>query len=114
MNTAFWLTIQLERKRISLPLPIILPLVFVIEILVILPITVYAIVKVVRLVFINTFSNRSCNEHKANETEKLLLRLAYGFYLSRLTLVFILHGRGFKIVVCENDKKIQIVGCWKC
>jgi hypothetical protein len=86
MNTAFLLTIQLEGKRISLPLPIILPLVIVIEILAILPITVYAIVK----------------------RKKFLLRLAYGFYLSRLMLVFILHGRGFKIVVCENDKKIQI------
>ncbi|MBM3240927.1 hypothetical protein FJZ31_31990 [Candidatus Poribacteria bacterium] len=92
MNTAFWLTIQLERKLISLPLPIILPLVFLLEILAILPITFYAIVK----------------------KKKLLLRLAYGFYLSRLMLVFILHGRGFKIFVGENNKKVQIVGCRKC
>ena len=92
MKTAFWLTIQLEGKRISLPLPIILPLAFVIEILAILPFTVYAIVK----------------------KEKLLFRLAYGFYLSRLMLVFILHGRRFKIGVCENGKKVQIVGRRKC
>ena len=92
MNTAFWLTIQVEEKRISLPLLIILPLAFAIEILAILPITIYAIVK----------------------KEKFLFKLAYGFYLSRLMLAFILHGRRFKIGVYENGKKVRIVGCRKC
>ena len=87
MNSIFWLTIQIKERRILLPLPIILPFALVIELCAFLPMIVYAIRK----------------------KEPILLKLAYGFYFSRLMLAFILHGRGFKISVCENGKNIQVV-----
>jgi len=88
MNPIFWFKIQIKGRRISLPLPLILPCAFVLEILALLPLTVYAIVK----------------------KETIFLKLAYGFYLSRFIFVFITHGRGFLISVCENGDKVQIIG----
>jgi len=88
MSPIFWLKIQIKGRRLSLPIPIILPIAFVLEILALLPMTVYAIVK----------------------KETIFLKLAYGFYLSRLIFVFIIHGRGFLISICENNNQVRIIG----
>ena len=90
MHLTFWLTIQIGKKRISLPLPFILLLALVIEILAFLPMTIYAIWK----------------------KKTFLLRLAVGFYLSKLALILIFYSHGLKVSVSENDEKIQIVGGW--
>ncbi len=92
MNPIFWLRIKIEERRISLPLPIILPLAFVLEMLAMLPMIVYA----------------------TRKKEPILFKLACGFYLSRLILALIIHGRGFLISVVENGKKVQIAGGRKC
>jgi hypothetical protein len=91
MHVTFWLTIQIGEKRIPLPLPLILFLALVIELLAFLPMTVYAIWK----------------------KKTFLLRLATGFYLSRLALILIFYSHGLKISVSENDEKIQIGGGWR-
>ena len=88
MNPTFWLTIRVKGKRISLPLPLIFPLVLVIEILAILPMAIYAVRK----------------------KEPLVLRLVSGLYLSRLMLAFTLYGRKFKVSVCEGNDRVQIGG----
>ena len=80
MNPTFWLTVQIGKKRISLPIPLIFFLALVIEILALLPLTVYAIRK----------------------KEPLLRKLATSFYLSRLTFILIFYGHGLKIRVVIN------------
>jgi hypothetical protein len=88
MIPTFWLTIQVAGRRILLPLPLILPLALVAEILALLPVAIYAIRK----------------------REPLPLRVVSGFYLSRFILVFILRGRRFRINVCDGNDQVQIAG----
>jgi hypothetical protein len=88
MAPTFWLTIQVEGRRILLPLPLILPLILVVEILALLPVAIYSIRK----------------------REPLPLRIVSGFYLSRFILVFILRGRKFRVNICDSSDQIQIAG----
>jgi len=92
MFPAFWFTIQIKRRRIALPFPVIFPLVLVMEILAILPAAIYAVWK----------------------KETLPLKFVSGLYLSRLVLAFILYGRRFKVSVCDGSDRVQIGGRrWK-
>lgn len=73
------ITIHFKRKRIFIPLSPILTLILIIEIISIIPITIYALSK----------------------KEAMLFRAAYGFYFSRIILALILYGKGLKIITGE-------------
>lgn len=88
MIPAFWLTIWIKGRRIPFPLPIILPLILVLEILALLPVAIYAIRK----------------------KEALPLKIVSRFCLSRFMLAFILHGREFNINVCDGTDRVGIGG----
>lgn len=88
MLPAFWLTIQVRKRRVSIPFPLALPLILLIEILALLPASVYAVWKR------NSFP----------------LKVAIRFYLSRFILAFVLYGRGLRISVCKGDDRVQVAG----
>jgi hypothetical protein len=88
MSPKFSLTIQIGERRIWLPLPLIFPLVLVMEILALLPMAIYA----------------------TRKKEALPAKLVSRFYLSRFMLAYVLHGRKFKMSVCDGDSKFQIGG----
>ena len=92
MSPTLWLAIRIRGRRIPLPLLLILPLALVAEILALLPVAIYAIRK----------------------KEALPLKLVSRFYLSRLMLVFILHGGKFNVSVCEGTDRVQISGRIRC
>jgi len=88
MIPAFWLTIRIKGRRIPFPLPIILPLVLLLEIMALLPMAIYAVRK----------------------KESLPLKIVSRFYLSRFMLAFIIYGRKFKISVCEGADRVGVGG----
>ena len=88
MSPTFWLTIRVSGRRIPIPLPILFPLAFILEILAIIPVTVYSIRK----------------------KDPLPLKVVSGFYLSRLMLVLMIHGGKFGVRVCEGDNRVYVGG----
>ena len=88
MNPTFWLTIRVKGRRIPLLLPLILPFTLAMEILALIPLAIYAIRK----------------------EEALPLKVVSRFYLSRLMLVLMLHGGGFRVKVCDGDNRVGIGG----
>lgn len=91
MNPTFWLTIRVAGRRIPVLLPIVFPLVLILEILAILPVTIYSIRK----------------------KQVLPLKLVVGFHFSRLMLVLMLHGKAFRVNVCDGDDRVYIGGRWQ-
>lgn len=92
MSPTLWFKIRIRGggKRILIPLPLflILPLVLVVEILAILPVTIYCIRK----------------------REYLPLRVISGFYLSRFIFAFSLHGGRFKVNIRNGNDLVYIGG----
>ena len=88
MNPTFWMTIRIGGRRIPFLLPLVLPLTLVMEILAILPLTIYAIRK----------------------KEYLPLKVVSRLYLSRFMFALMVHGGGFKINVCDGGDRFGIVG----
>ena len=88
MSPTFWFTIRVSGRRIPLPLPILFPLAFVMEILAIIPVTVYSIRK----------------------KDSLPLKVVSRFCLSRLMLVLMLYGGTFGVRVCEGDNRVYVGG----
>ncbi len=88
MSPTFWLTIQVKGRRIPFLLPIILPLILVVEILAIPVVAIYSIRK----------------------KEYFPLKLVSGLYLTRFMLAFMLHGGGFRVRVCDGDDVVRIGG----
>ncbi len=86
MNLKFILIIRIGGRTIWLPLPILLPIVLLLEILAIFP-----------LIFIAIWRK-----------EAFFWRIASGFYISRLLLVFMLYGGQFKIGIRADDRTLQI------
>ncbi len=73
------ITIHFKQKRIFIPLFPILPLIIIMEIIAIIPLTIFALFK----------------------KEPMLLRIAYGFYFSRFIMALIFYGRRLKIITGE-------------
>ena len=88
MSPAFWLTIRVEKRRSFIPLPLVLPLILLLEIAAILPAVIYAL----------------------SRKDPLPLKLVLGFYLSRLMLILVIHGGSFVVKVCDDNDKVQIAG----
>jgi len=88
MRPTFWLTIRVNKRRIPIPLFILFPIVLVLEILAILPLTIYAIWK----------------------RETMPIKIVSRFSLSRLMLVLMLHGGAFGVRVCDGSDRIRVGG----
>jgi len=91
MFPSFWLTVQIKKIRIPLPLFLMLPLIPVLELLAIIPAVIYA----------------------KRSDEKLPLKVVSGLHISRLMLAFALHGRKFGVNVCDGEDTVRIMGRWK-
>ena len=91
MMPAFWFTIHVNKIRIPIFLPIVMPLFLALEIIAFIPMIIIAVIK----------------------KNPFLLRIGTGFYLSRLFLALILHGRKLEVKVCDNNARVRIAGNWK-
>lgn len=92
MKPTFWLTIRVNKKRIPIPLFILFPIVLVLEILAILPLTICAIWK------------------RQNLPLKIVSRTVLRLGLSRLMLALILYGGAFGVRICDGNDRIRVGG----
>jgi hypothetical protein len=90
MMPSFWLTIKVGRKRIPIPILLVLPIILFVEILAIPFVAIYSIRK----------------------RDYLPLRFISGLYLSRLMVILLFYGRGFNVSVCDGDDKVRVAGIW--
>jgi len=90
MIPALWFVVKVNKLRIPIPLFLFFPLALALELIAFVPLLVFAIIK----------------------KRFLFVRLAFGFYLSRLMLALILYGRRFQVKVCDNNSRIRIAGKW--
>ena len=88
MTPALWLAVKVNRLKIPIPLFLLFPLSLAFELIAFVPLLIIAIAK----------------------KRSLFVRLAFGFYLSRLMLALILYGRKFQVKICDNDNRIRIAG----
>jgi hypothetical protein len=87
---AFWFTVQVGGRRIPVPLLLALPLALAADLLALVALIILGLIR----------------------KQRLFLRLATGFLLSRLTLALILYGRRFQISVRDRDQRVRIAGRW--
>jgi hypothetical protein len=90
MIPALWFVTKVNNLRIPIPLFIMLPFAFALELIAFIPLLIFAIVK----------------------KEYLFLNLAFGFYLTRLFFTLTLYGRKFQVKVCDSGNKVNVAGRW--
>jgi len=91
MMPAFWFTINVNKIKIPIFLPLAMPLFLALEIIAFIPLTIIGIIK----------------------KNTMLIRIGTGFYLSRFFLALIFYGRKFEVKVCDSDNRIRIAGNWR-
>lgn len=91
MAPAFWFTLQIKGRRISIPLLLLLPLALLLDLL-----------ALVALCVVGVWKKRA-----------LFIRLSTGFFLSRLTLGLMLWGGNFRIGVNEGQPVVRLYGGWR-
>lgn len=91
MSPAFWLTVQIGRRRLRFPLPLLLPVALALDVLALAALAVLG-----------------CLWRRA-----LFLRLATAFLLSRLALALILHAGRFRIGVNDGNQRVRLYGGWR-
>lgn len=87
---ALWFVVQVGRIRIPIPLFLLLPLFVLLDVVLLL-----------LLVPIGAITRKW-----------LLLRIGAGFYLSRLLAILMLHGRRFRISLCDGQERVRLYGGW--
>jgi hypothetical protein len=90
MIPALWLVTKMNNLRIPIPLLIMIPFAFVLELIAFIPLLILAIVK----------------------KEYFFLKLAFGFYLTRLFFTLTLYGRKLQVKVCDSGNKVNVAGRW--
>jgi len=88
MTPAFWLTVQIGKRRIPIPLVLLFPFSLALDTLALVALSVYGALK----------------------KQALFLRIGSGFYLSRLTVALILYGGRFKIGIHDKKDVVRIFG----
>ena len=92
MKTAFWFTVQVGRRRVSLPLLILLPLTPLLDALVVVGLTVYSI------------RARSASPTRVGAT----------LPLTRLVVTLLLYGGGLNIRVRDyGQDEVRLFGGWQ-
>jgi hypothetical protein len=91
MSPAFWFTLQINRRCVRVPLPLLLPLALVVDLLAAVALLVVAL---------RTRRSR-------------WVRVAALFALSRLTLALILHAGRLRIAVRDGAQGVQLHGGWR-
>ncbi len=91
MAPAFWFTIQVKRRRIPVPLVLVLPLALLLD-----------GVALAALCAVGLWKRMA-----------LLPRIGLGFYLTRLTLGLMLWGGDFRIGVNEGQPVVRLHGGWR-
>ena len=88
MAPAFWLTVQIGKRRIPIPLVLLFPFSLVLDTLALVILSVYGVLR----------------------KQPLFLRIGSGFYLCRLTVALILYGGRFKIGIHDKKDIVRIFG----
>ena len=90
MGLAFWFTVQIGKRRVPIPLLIVLPLLLLLDILAFILLVSYGTWK----------------------KERLFVDIGAGFVLSRLAFGLILYGGGFRICVRDGEHRVRVGGGW--
>lgn len=91
MSPAFWLTVQVGSHRVRIPLPLLLPVAFLLDLLALV-----------------VLASLGCLRRRV-----LFLRLATAFLLSRLALGLILHAGRFRLGVNDGSQRVRLHGGWR-
>ncbi len=91
MSPAFWFTLQINRRCVRIPLPLLLPLALAID-----------LVAAVALLVVAMRTRRG-----------RWLRIAALFALSRLTLALMLHAGRLRIAVRDGAQGVHLHGGWR-
>ena len=91
MGTAFWLTVQVGRRLIPVPLLLLLPFGLLLDILGLIALTIY------------------CWRKKP----ALLPALSAGFFITRLLVNLLLHGGRLKVNVRDGKSRVRVFGGWR-
>lgn len=88
MALSFWFTVQIGRRRIPIPLVLLLPFALLLDALALVFLCIYGVRK----------------------RPIRFLKIAAGFHLSRLTLALLLYGGRFRVGVRDKNKTVRVFG----
>ncbi len=90
MGLALWFTIRVGRRRIPLPLILLVPVFLVLDMLALLVMLPLGILK----------------------KNMLFVEIGVGFFLTRLIAGLILYGGGFRVRVRDGNSRVEVRGGW--